>query len=361
MWPRRDLIDLLGVSHPIVQAPMASAATPELAAAVASAGGVGSLGAAMLDPDAVSEQYRRARAATQGVLNLNFFANRPARSDPVRDSVARELVAPFYAELGLGDVPVAATVETHFDESMLETVLGLRPAIVSFHFGLPRAEYVDALKEVGSAVVSSATTVREALLLEQQGADAIIAQGWEAGGHRGTFASPFAHAQVATFALVPQVVDAVAVPVIAAGAIGDGRGIAAAFALGASGVQLGTAFLRCPETAIPDAYRAELAAASADATVVTRAFSGRPARALRNRYVEHALEQLGPDEVELPEFPLMMGFQGPLRTASAERGTPDFMALWSGQAAPLATELPAGQLVARLVEDAEAAFASLGS
>ena len=359
-WPRRDLIDLLGVEHPIVQAPMASAATPQLAAAVTGAGAVGSLGSAMLSPPALLAQHDEARTLTNGVINLNFFANAPARADAERSARARELVRPFFEELGLGEVPETSDMRTDFDETRLETVLGLRPTLVSFHFGLPKAEYVEALKEVGAVVISTATTVREALLLEHRGADAIIAQGWEAGGHRGTFASPHAEAQVGTFSLVPQVVDAVSVPVIAAGGIADGRGIAAAFALGASGVQMGTAFLRCPETSIAEAYRDALASASADATVVTRAFSGRPARALRNRYVEHALAQLGEDDA-LPEFPSMMGFQGPLRQASADRGVPDFMALWSGQAAALSVTLPAEELVECLVSDAQDALRALAA
>ena len=356
LWPTRRLADLLGVEHPLIQAPMAAAATPALAAAVSNAGGLGSLGCAMLSTRAVDDAVREARRLSDRPLNINFFVNAPGSRNPERDEVARRFVAPFYEELGLGDVPAGADVRVHFDEPMLETVLRLRPEIVSFHYGLPAPEMVDALRDVGSLILSSATTVREALLLEERGADAIVAQGWEAGGHRGTFASSFAHAQIGTFALVPQVVDAVSVPVVAAGAIADGRGIAAAFALGASGVQLGTAFLRCPESAIADAYREELAAASADATAVTRAFTGRPGRSLRNRYVEHAVEQLTGDGDELPEFPLMMAFQGPLRAASAERGIPDFMALWSGQAAALGTDLPAAELVEKLVEDARAAM-----
>ena len=358
-WPSRALTDLIGVEHPLIQAPMASAATPALSAAVANAGGLGSLGAALLSPAAVTDQVAELRRATDRPLNLNFFANTPATPDPVRDQRAQRLLAPLFAELELGEVPPARDLRVHFNDEMLETVLRVKPQVVSFHFGLPRAEAVDAIRSSGSVILSSATTVREALALEAQGADAIIAQGWEAGGHRGTFASPFAHAQVGTFALVPQVVDAVSVPVVAAGAVADGRGIAAAFALGASGVQLGTAFLRCPESAIPDAYREELASAGADSTEVTTAFTGRPARSIRNRYVEHMAAELRQADADLPEFPLMMAFQRLLRDASAELGIPDFMALWSGQAAALGSDLPAGEVVARLVDDARAAFERL--
>jgi nitronate monooxygenase len=333
---------------------MASAATPALAAAVARAGALGSLGTSMLAPAASEEQVAELRRASDRPFNLNFFANTPASSDPAKHEVARRLVEPFYAELGLGPVPNPGDVSTHFDETMLETVLRLRPEVVSFHFGLPQPAMVDALHDIGCVVLSSATTVREALLLEERDADAIVAQGWEAGGHRGTFASPFAHAQVGTFALVPQIADAVSVPVIAAGGIADGRGIAAAFALGASGVQLGTAFLRCPETAITDPHRDELAAAGADATEMTYAFTGRPARSIRNRYVEQMTEELARSGETLPEFPLMLRYSGPLRSASAERGIPDFMPLWAGQGAALGMELPAGELVEKLVADAHA-------
>ena len=340
---------------------MASATSPALAVAVAEAGGLGSLGCAMLAPKAVVEQVTAVQRHTDRPLNLNFFANSPARADPTRHQAAREYLAPLYAELELGEVPPPSDVRVDFDNVMLETVLALRPKVVSFHFGLPGREAIDAIHELGSVILSSATTVREALILEGLGVDAIIAQGWEAGGHRGTFASSFAHAEVGTFALVPQIADAVSVPVIAAGAIADGRGVAAAFALGASGVQIGTAFLRCPESTIPDPYREALAAASADATEVTRAFSGRPARSLRNRYVEHMAEQAGRAGEGLPEFPLMLALHGPLRAASVERGIADFMPLWSGQAAALGSELPARQLVERLVADAAAAFERMGA
>ena len=340
---------------------MASATTPALAAAVSNAGGLGSLGAALLAPTAVLEQVGELRRATDRPINVNFFCHSPPTPDPGRDENARRLLAPFYSELELGEVPAPDDLRIHFDEVMLETVLSVAPDVVSFHFGLPSREIVGAIQAAGCTVLSSATTVREALALEERGVDAIVAQGWEAGGHRGTFASPFAHAQVGTFALLPQVVDAVSVPIVAAGGIGDGRGVAAAFVLGASGVQLGTAFLRCPESAIPDAYRDELASAGADSTEVTYAFTGRPARSIRNRYVAHMSEQLTRDDEELPEFPLMMAFQRPLRDASLELGIPDFMALWSGQAAALGSDLPAGQLVGQLVEDTRAAFERIGS
>ncbi len=351
-----DFTELVGVALPIIQAPMASVATPELVAAVANAGGLGSLGCAMLSSDEVRARVRAVRGLTSAPINANFFANAQPKRDRARDQAAQRLLAHYYEEFDLGQVPEPREIRVHFDESMLETVLDLRPEVVSFHFGLPAAEMVRAIKNVGSTILSTATTVHEARLLEDLGVDLIVAQGWEAGGHRGTFASPFEHAQIGTFALVPQVVDAVSVPVIAAGGIADGRGVAAALALGASAVQIGTAFLRCPETAIHDAYRSTLAQANDERTQVTRAFTGRPARALRTRYVE----ELTSHNDELPEFPGMMAFHGPLRASSNERGSPDFMPLWSGQAAALGIDIPAGQLVGKLVADFEAAVGGLG-
>ncbi len=347
MWGQSNLARLVGVAQPIIQAPMASATTPALVAAVAEAGGLGSLGCAMLTPAAVAERVAETRRLTDAPINLNFFANAPAERDPVRDEAARRLVEPYYRELGLELPAEPADIRVHFDPAMLETVLQLRPEVTSFHFGLPAPEMVTELKAIDSVILSTATTVHEARVLEGLGVDAIIAQGWEAGGHRGTFASPFEHAQVGTFALVPQVVDAVSLPVIAAGGIADGRGIAAALMLGATAVQLGTAFLRCPESAVPEAYRQALSRAGEDSTQVTRAFTGRPARSLRNRYVEEMADHAD----SLPEFPLMMGFHGPLRGASTERGLADFMPLWSGQAAALGDAIPATELVSRLVTE----------
>ena len=246
MWPREDLIRLLEIEHPIIQAPMAGAATPRLAAAVCNAGGLGSLGCASWSTKDVRAKAEELRAATNRSFNLNFFAHEAPKKDPEIEARTRARVAPFYKELGLGEPPTAGQAPFDpFGADMLSLVLDLRPKVVSFHFGLPEPETVSALRDVGCRVLCSATTVAEARRLEQAGVDAIIAQGWEAGGHRGTFDASFEDFGVGTLALVPQVVDAVQRPVIAAGGIGDGRGIAAAFALGASGVQMGTAFLAC--------------------------------------------------------------------------------------------------------------------
>jgi len=352
MWPRRDLLDLFGIEHPILQAPMAGDATPALAAAVSNAGGLGGLGCSGLAPDELRREVGAIRAATNRPFNLNFFAHPEPKPNAAADAATAALMAPFYAERGLGKPPQRAEGPTRFfGQAQLEAVLALRPAVVSFHFGLPAPAAVAAIKAAGCRVISSATTVREARSLAEQGADAIIAQGWEAGGHRGSFAPANGGTDdvgVGTLALVPQVVDAVPVPVIAAGGIGDGRGIAAAFMLGASGVQLGTAFLSCPESACDPVYRRALAAATDEDTRLSRAFSGRPARTRRNRYVAAMAHERGP----LPDFPTMYAYSGPLIACSERNGDEDFLFLLYGQAAALNRPLPAAELMRLLVREA---------
>ncbi|MCP5081951.1 MAG: nitronate monooxygenase [Alphaproteobacteria bacterium] len=347
MWPNTQLLDLLGIDHPIIQAPMAGATTPALAAAVSNAGGMGSLGCAFMTPERTGEEIAKTMMATNRSINVNFFVHEPPGEDAAKNATLKERLQPYFDELGLGEMPAVTPTNFPFDEAMMEVMLELRPRVVSFHFGLPAQHMVQALKEAGVVVLSSATTVREAVLLADGGVDAIVAQGWEAGGHRGTFASTMDAARVGTMALVPQIVDAVNVPVIAAGGIGDGRGIAAAFALGAAGVQPGTAFLTTEEAATPAVYRKALLEASDEDTRLTRAFSGRPARGLSNRYIE---EMAAHDE-DLPDFPLLNTLTGPLRKASTEAGSPDFVALWSGQAMSLNRTLPAGELLEKLVEE----------
>jgi nitronate monooxygenase len=349
MWPRSDLVDLLQIEVPIIQAPMAGSATPALAAAVSNAGGLGSLGCGTMSRDVLAARAAELRGATNRPFNLNFFAHAAPRPDPETDARTRARVAPFYEELGLGAPPAAAEAPfAAFGDEILALLLDIRPAVVSFHFGLPGTDAVAALKEAGCRVLSSATTVAEARALEAAGADAVIAQGWEAGGHRGTFEVSVEDVGVGTLALVPQVVDAVEVPVIAAGGIADGRGIAAAFALGASGVQMGTAFLSCPEAEVGEAHRAALTHARDDDTRLTRAFSGRPARARNTRYMGAMAEEKGP----LPDFPAMYAFSGPLEKAGPAAGTQDFQFLLYGQAAALNRALPAADLVRTLVEEA---------
>ncbi|MDF1587502.1 NAD(P)H-dependent flavin oxidoreductase [Marinimicrococcus flavescens] len=352
--PRNNaLTERLGLAVPIVQAPMAGATTPGLAAAVCAAGGLGSLGCGTQPVEASRGQIEEARRLGARPLHVNFFCHAEPGAGAGGDATRmRALLAPFFFERGLGEPPLPALPYQSFGAEQLALVEALRPEVVSFHFGLPEAGLVEAVKAAGAMVWSSATTVAEARWLEEHGADAVIAQGAEAGGHRGTFLGAEPAHQPGTMALVPQVADAVAVPVIAAGGIADGRGVAAALLLGASAAQLGTAFLRCPEAAVHPAHRAALAAAGDDATRITRLFTGKPARTLRNRLTEELLEA----EDEALPYPLQLSLTGPLRRDAA---TAETLPLWSGQAAGLTREMPAGELVRRLGEEAATALRRL--
>jgi len=350
MWPRTDLTELLGIEHPIIQAPMAGSATPALAAAVSNAGGLGSLGLGTTPVQDLKTRVDALRSATNRPFNLNFFAHPAPKEDAEVVAETRARLAPLYEELGLGEVPATASVPFGtFDADRLSVLLELKPAVASFHFGLPAPEMLEQVKAAGCRVLCSASNVAEARALDAAGVDAVIAQGWEAGGHRGSFEVTFEDEGVGTMALVPQVVDAVGVPVIAAGGIADGRGIAAAFALGASGVQLGSAFLSCPEAQVSDVHRKALREANDRDTRFTRAFSGRPARGMNNRYIE----AMAARRTRYPDFPTMYAFSNPLRQASAARGDTDFEYLLYGQAAALNRELPAAELVRTLVEEAQ--------
>jgi nitronate monooxygenase len=345
MWPDRRLIELLEVELPIVQAPMAGSMDWELAAAVAQAGGLGSLPCAMLNAAQVREQVARIRERTPKPINLNFFCHQPPVLSNEREARWRERLAPFYRELEIDPAaPVPSSNRSTFDAVFCEVVEELRPKVVSFHFGLPEPALVARVKAAGCMVMSSATTVTEALWLEQHGTDAVVAQGYEAGGHRGMFLTESIAAQVGTFALVPQMVDAVKVPVIAAGAIADARGIAAALALGAAGVQIGTAYLRCPEARTSAAHRAALETARDADTALTNLMTGRPARGIVNR----VMRELGPMSEVAPQFPLAAGALAPLRAKAEAQGSGDFSPLWAGQAAALAQAMPAGELTRSL-------------
>lgn len=351
-WPT-ELSDLLGIEHPIVQAPMAGFSMHELAIAVSSAGGLGSLGTAVVPVEGCREEIRAVRAATNRSFSVNFFVHAPPEDDPVRTARMRSRLAPYYAEIG-GEPPAAPTLPPPpFDEAKLELIVTERPKAVSFHFGLPEAEHLRAVKDCGAVVLASATTVAEARQLEAAGVDAVIAQGYEAGGHQGSFGGAVEAAATGTMALVPQIVDAVACPVIAAGGLMDGRGIAAAFMLGAAGVQLGTAFLGCPEARVAPVHRRSLREATDGGTRITKVFTGRPARALTNRLIE----ELDGAEADFLDFPLQRQMTGPLAQASMSRDSPDFVPMWAGQGAALLRELPAAELMATLVAETEAALA----
>jgi nitronate monooxygenase len=358
MWPDRRLIDLFGIEHPIVQAPMAGAMDVDLAAEVSLAGGLGSLPAGMLSREALRDQFAKLRARTDKPVNVNFFCHTPPTLNNAREASWRDRLAPYYRELGIDPAaPVPSSNRAPFDAAFCELIEEIKPPVVSFHYGLPAADLLARVKAAGCRVMCSATTLAEAVALERAGVDAVIAQGTEAGGHRGMFLTEDLAAQIGTFALVPQVVDAVKVPVIAAGGVADARGIAAALALGAAGVQIGTAYLHCPEAKISAAYRAALSNATADSSVLTNVMSGRPARAVANRLIR----ELGPISDLAPEFPLAAGALAPLRAKAEAAGSGDFSPMWCGQAAALGRNIPAGELTKALAAEAQALLRRLAA
>jgi nitronate monooxygenase len=361
-WPNRRLIDLLQIENPLVLSPMAGFGTVELAAAVCAAGGLGSIGCATMEAQAVAKTIQQLRTLTNKPISVNFFCHVPAKADTHRELAWRHRLLSYYGELDLDPaLPVHRMDIAPFGDAMCAVVEEAKPEVVSFHFGLPEPTLLTRVKSAGCRIMSSATTVAEALWLEAQGVDIIIAQGYEAGGHRGMFLAPNLNRAVAlqagVMALVPQVVDAVSVPVVAAGGIADGRGIAAAFALGAAGTQMGTAYLLCPEAATPPLHREALRKARADATVLTNVFTGRPARALANRF---SLE-VGPISEVSPDFPLPLGELAGLRAKAEQQGSSEFTPLWSGQASPLGREMPAQALTVKLVEEAITRFQYLSA
>jgi nitronate monooxygenase len=348
MWPDRRLLDLLGMEIPLIQAPMAGAHDAELTIATSEAGALGSLPCAMLSGDKLREQAGIIRQRTDRPFNLNFFCHKPVKVDVRRETAWKSKLAPYYKEWDIDpDAPLTAANRAPFDDAMCDIVEDVKPKVASFHFGLPAEALVKRVKAAGCVVVSSATTVKEAVWLEQHGADVIVAQGAEAGGHRGMFLSDNVAAQPGLFALLPQIVDAVRVPVVAAGGIGDGRGIAAAFMLGAAGVQIGTAYLFCPESTIARPYRERLAEGRDDETAITNLMTGRPARGLVNRI----MKDLGPIGAA-PAFPHAATAIAPLRAAAEKSGVGDFTPLWSGQSAALGRPMPAAELTQKLAEDA---------
>lgn len=348
-WPDTRLLDMFGIEVPIIQAPMAGSTGSAMAIAVSNAGGLGSLPCATLGLEQIRSELEAFRQASNGPLNVNFFCHLPPQPDPARDAAWKQALKPYYEELGADfDAPTPVSNRAPFDDAACQLIEQYKPAVVSFHFGLPEASLLKRVKASGAKVLSSATTVDEARWLEQHGCDAIIAMGYEAGGHRGMFLSGDLNTQVGTMALVPQVVDAVKVPVIAAGGIGDHRGIVAAMALGASAVQLGTAYLLCPEAKVSAAHRQALLNAKDSDTAVTNLFTGRPARGINTRI----MRELGPMSALAPHFPLAGGALMPLRAISEPNGNSDFSNLWSGQAARLGQALPAGELTCSLAQKA---------
>ncbi len=348
-WHDRRILDLFGIDLPILQAPMAGTSTPEMAIAVSAAGGLGALACAQLSVEQARKELATIRAGTKGPINVNFFCHTPPTPDPGRIAAWRKLLAPYYRELGLDPAsPIPETNRVPFDDAFCSLVEEARPEVVSFHFGLPAPSLLDRVRATGARILSSATTIAEARWLAERGVDAVIAMGLEAGGHRGHFLSDDIGLQMGTFALVPQVVDAVKVPVIAAGGITDARGIVAALALGASAVQIGTAYMLTPEAKLTAAHREALRHAGEHHTLLTTLFTGRPARGFVNRI----MRDLGAINPAAPSFPLAAGALLPLKAKAEPTGSTDFTNLWSGQAASLAKEMSAGELTRYLADEA---------
>jgi nitronate monooxygenase len=340
MWPQNAFTDRLNLKWPILQAPMGWLSTPALAAAVSNAGGLGGLGMWGFTAEEAERRIAGFRQQSGGSLNVNYPLWPEPKITPEASEAMRRRLQPHYDAKGLGAVPQPQGAASEVSREHLAMVLRAKPQMVSFHFGLPRPEVVDAIKGAGIFIISSATTVAEARLLEQRGVDAIIAQGTEAGGHRGTFTGVDMSMQPGLFALLPQVVDAVKVPVIAAGGVADGRTVAAAFMLGASAVQLGTAFLRCEEANVLDAHRAALREANDACTVVTDMITGRPARYMKNKLIE----DLSTSGLKPVAFPAQLSLTAPL----GETGDRELTALFAGQNAALAQDTTAGELVESL-------------
>lgn len=334
------------VERPLIQAPMAGVQGVALAAAVSSTGALGSIPCAMLTPETMRKEIETFRAQARGPLNVNFFVHAPPEADAAREAGWRALLGPYYGEHGIDGAAIAPGAgRAPFNDAFADALEPFRPEVVSFHFGLPSPALMERVKAWGAKIISSATTVAEAQWLEFRGVDAVIAQGLEAGGHRGIFLSDDLTTQLGTFALLPQVVKAMKLPVIAAGGIADAAGVRAAMALGASAVQVGTAFLLCPECTTTAVHRAALKSEGARHTALTNLFTGRPARGIVNRL----MREVGPINPAAPAFPLATAGIAPLRAKGEAQGLGDFSPLWSGQNASGCREVPAAQVVESLL------------
>lgn len=346
MWPQTQVSQRLNIQYPIIQGPMAGGVTtPELVAAVSNAGGLGTLGAGYMAPSQIREAIAAIRRLTDRPFAVNLFAPSPsAEEDPARVARALGRLQPFRETLGLPPAEPPAQVAETFGEQV-DVVLAERVPVFSFTFGIPDPAVLAALKANGTCLIGTATSVAEGLALEAAGVDLIVGQGSEAGGHRATFQESFETALIGTLALIPQLADRVRLPVIAAGGIMDGRGIFAALALGASGVQMGTAFIPCPESGAPAAHKQAIIASTDVSTVITRAFSGKPARGIRNRFTA----EMAPYEADLPEYPTQNALTREIRQAASRQGRTEFLSLWAGQGAPLSQVKSAADLVQTLV------------
>jgi nitronate monooxygenase len=343
------LTTLLGIRHPIIQAPMAGFGTPQLAAAVTDAGGLGSLALGAGTAAQAESTITALQALTSGPFNVNLFTHAPAQPDAAREARWLDHLAPHFARTGQAPPTALREIYRSFlaDPDMLEVLVRTRPAVVSFHFGLPGAQQIDALHGAGCVLMATATNPFEARAIEAAGIDIVVAQGYEAGGHRGIFDPSVTDPALGTFALVRLLAQAVRIPVIAAGGIMDGQGIAASLRLGASGVQMGTAFLACPEANTSAHHRALLAQPDL-CTAVTATISGRPARGIVNPF----FSEIGaPGHPPVPDYPIAYDAAKALHAAASSQGIDDYSVNWAGQAYALARPMPAAQLVALLVEE----------
>ena len=340
----------LGIQFPIIQAPMAGVSTPQLAAAVSNAGGLGSLGIGPSPVEQARQMIEQTRALTSRPFNVNLFCHAPAQADAAREAAWLQHLAPLFAEAGM---PVPSTIKAGYksfieDEQTFAMLLETRPAVVSFHFGLPAAERIQALRQAGIYLMATATNLHEARLIEQAGIDAIVAQGIEAGGHRGMFDPAADDERLSTSVLVRLLAQHTRLPVIAAGGIMDGAGIRAALELGAAAAQLGTAFILCPESSANAAYRQALQSERAGTTRLSASLSGRPARGMLNRLISHGEAAGSPPPAD---YPIAYDAAKQLNAAASQHGNHEFAAQWAGQGAPLARELPAAELMQRLVAE----------
>lgn len=349
MWPNTELLNLINIKIPIVQAPMAGANDSNMAISVANAGGLGSIPCGMLDLNEMKEEILNFRQHSSQPLNVNFFCHETLPETPQTEAVWANTLQPFYDELGVDSQQECVHVaRVSFDDERCRLVEELRPEIVSFHFGLPSTFLLNRVKATGACIMATATTVEEARYLENHCCDVVIAQGYESGGHRGMFLTTDVESQVGLFALLPQIVDAVSIPVIAAGGIADARGIAAAFMLGAAGVQLGSAYMLSPESIISDLHRDNIQKHSVDNTAVTNVFSGRPARGIINKL----MKDLGPISNLSPAFPKAGDALSLLKIEAEKCGNSDFSSLWVGQAGSMAQEKSSAEITKTLAREA---------
>ncbi|MGZ4111296.1 MAG: NAD(P)H-dependent flavin oxidoreductase [Tumebacillaceae bacterium] len=354
-WKQNRVTEMLGIEYPILLGPMAGVtSTPQLVAAVSNAGGLGSYGGGYLTPEQLRQAIREIRALTDRPFAVNLFVMEEVEVDPEQVAQVNQLMQKYRDELGIGEAPQMTRYAESY-EAQLAVVLEERVPVFSFTFGIPSPEQIAALKANGTILIGTATTVREGVELEQAGVDLIVGQGSEAGAHRGTFLSAHSASMIGTVALIPSLTDYVSVPVIAAGGIMDGRGVAAAFALGAEGALLGTAFLTSKESGASTKHKEAVLNATEESTTLTRAFSGKYARGIRNRF----LNEMEPHEALIPEYPIQNALTRDIRKAAAEQYKPGYLSLWAGQGTRLAQSKPASEIFAQVVEQTEAVLERL--